>query len=71
MYSIGENFYFELKDEEIELTVIGDILIKGTDISGCVSSWSFDLNHVSPQVSQNLAAHEPLFIGQIQNAERA
>ena len=31
MYSISENFYFEIDDEEKELVVIGDIIIRGKE----------------------------------------
>lgn len=31
MYSVGENFYYEIDDEEYEYYVIGDMIIKGKE----------------------------------------
>lgn len=31
MYSVGENFYYEIDDEEYEYFVIGDMIIKGKE----------------------------------------
>lgn len=31
MYSVGENFYYEIDDEEFEYFVIGDMIIKGKE----------------------------------------
>jgi len=46
-------------------------MIKRTDISGRVSSWLFNLYHISPEVTQCLAAEKALLIGQIKNSVAA
>ena len=31
MYSIGENFFYELDGEEVEFSILGDMIIKGKE----------------------------------------
>jgi len=31
MYSIGENFFYELEGEEVEFSILGDMIIKGKE----------------------------------------
>ena len=31
MYSIGENFFYELEGEKVEFSILGDMIIKGKE----------------------------------------
>ena len=31
MYSIGENFYYEIDGENVEFNILGDMIIKGKE----------------------------------------